>query len=257
MLPNPLRIKLDAKKPVFGMWSLVPSAMVAESLGYGGLDFIIHDMEHGNFDAVSLDACIRATETAGSSPLVRIPGLNASAVQWALDSGAHGIIVPQVDGVEEARKAVAISKFPPLGTRGYNPFVRANEYAGTQLVERSKLHNAFPVSAIIVETKRSLDELEKICALDGLDVIYIGVYDLSVVLGLNGDVAHPDIQAIVKQSVAAITRAGKTAGLMVRDAQDMKQALALGANFLLGGVDTQMVRASSSALVNSFRSLAK
>lgn len=246
MLANPLKQKLAKGAIVTGAWSLIPSPMAVEAMAHGGLDFVIIDMEHGTFDTASVDACVRACEAAGCSPLVRIPGMNLSAAQWALDSGAHGIIVPQVDGLEQAKQAVALAKFPPEGMRGYNPFVRAGNYAGAK---GGKLSNDFTLSAIIVETRRSLDELEAICALPGLDVVYIGVYDLSVVLGHAGDVSHAEIQAIVKQSVATITKAGKTAGMMVRSRDDMQAAHALGARFILCGVDTNILRNAVSGLL--------
>lgn len=251
---NALKQKLIAKQPVFGVWSLMPSAMSVEATTLGGVDFLILDMEHGIFEPSSLDTCIRACEAAGSAPLVRIPGLNASAAQWALDSGAHGIIVPQISGVEEARAAVALTKFPPVGVRGYNPFVRAANYSGGK-EEGGKLSNEFPLAAIIVETSQSLNELEAICKLDGLDVIYIGVYDLSVVLGYDGDVGHPEIQKIVKSSVEKITRAGKTAGLMARDEAGMKEAFALGATMILGGVDTTLLRNAAADKMHQFISV--
>ena len=252
MTQNPLKKKLASGKPVVGAWSLMPSPMVAENLAWAGMEFVIIDMEHGTFDPAAVDECVRACEAAGASPLVRIPGLNAAAAQWALDSGAHGIVVPQISGAAEAKSAVALAKFPPEGTRGYNPFVRASRYSGQRDVAGSTLHNDFTLACVIVENKLSLDALESICALPGLDVVYIGVYDLSAALGC--DVSDPQIAAIVSRSVATITKAGKVAGMMVRSPKEMKQAIGMGAKFIVVGVDTFLLR---EAAVNSVRAFAE
>ena len=119
-----LKLKLKSDHPVVGTWSIISSPMVVEILALSGFDFLILDMEHGVYDQTALDSCIRACEAAGCAPIVRVPGINPSAVQWALDMGAHGIVVPQVGDAASAEMAVSMTKFAPDGTRGYNPFTR-------------------------------------------------------------------------------------------------------------------------------------
>jgi len=250
---NALKAKLARGEPVLGIWSIIPSPAVVEILGLSGLDFTILDMEHGMFDMATLDGCIRAAESGGAVPLVRIPGMNASAAQWALDMGAHGIVVPQIRDAKDAVAVVGMVKYAPLGSRGYNPFIRAAQYANPPDNRSGKLSNAFSLTCVIIESTSALDDLEAICATPAVDVVYVGVYDLAVALGCEGNTKHPKIVEVLEGSVRRIRAAGKAAGMMVRNAQDIARAGELGANFLVFGVDTALLR---EAAVNAVALLA-
>ncbi|ATY90203.1 putative 2,4-dihydroxyhept-2-ene-1,7-dioic acid aldolase [Pectobacterium atrosepticum SCRI1043] len=250
---NPIKQKLAAGQPVMGIWSIVSSPTVVEILSSSGIDFLILDMEHGIYGVEALEACIRATEAAGASPIVRVPGMNASAVQWALDLGSHGIIVPQVLGEQQARMAVEMTKFSPSGTRGYNPFTRAGGYANASSNQNGKLANTFGLTSIIVENALSLKEINEICSIEDLDMIYVGVYDLSISLGYNGNTLHPELVKIVDETVKTIRNSGKAAGVMVRNESEITSALNLGANVLVYGVDTSLIRQAMSAAVDTFK----
>jgi 4-hydroxy-2-oxoheptanedioate aldolase len=250
---NTLKLKLAAGKPVIGIWSIISSPVIVEIFALAGLDFVILDMEHGIYDVDALDSCVRACEAGGAAPVVRVPGMNASAVQWALDLGAHGIIVPQVAGFAQTDTAVKMAKFAPEGTRGYNPFTRAGQYSNPSSNTGGKLNNAFGLTSVIIENENSLAELDRICTLPNLDVIYIGVYDLAVALGCAGNTSDPRIQDIVRSCVTTIRAAGKAAGVMVRSGQEITQDLAIGANFLVYSVDTYVIRQAVEGAVQAFQ----
>jgi 4-hydroxy-2-oxoheptanedioate aldolase len=250
---NQLKIKLKNNEVVFGIWAIIPNPIVVEILGSSGFDFLILDMEHGVYDQTSLDACIRSCESVGCSPLVRVPGINNAAIQGALDLGSHGIIIPQVTDVQSAKIAVQMTKFSPRGSRGYNPFTRFTKYAGTNNNSLGKLSNNFGLTSIIVETEAALDDLDNILAIDDLDMIYVGIYDLSIALGFNGDIDHPSIIKIVENTVRKIRSAGKAAGMMVKNSQDVKNAINLGSNFLVYSVDSFMLLDAATNAVNIFK----
>lgn len=255
---NTIKRKLMDGQPVLGIWSIIPSPMVAEILSLSGFDFAILDMEHGVFDLGSLEACVRAIEGAGAAPLVRIPGMNPSAAQWALDLGAYGIVVPQVRDAQDAAAVVSMAKYAPMGQRGYNPFTRAADYANPADNRSGKLNNEFSLTCVIVESESALADLDAICATPNIDVVYMGIYDLAVALGANGDTRHPRIVDIVERSIARIRGAGKAAGMMVRNSSDVARALSLGANFLVYGVDSFLIReAAVSAADTLFYELEK
>jgi 4-hydroxy-2-oxoheptanedioate aldolase len=249
---NPLKAKLASGQAVLGVWSIIPSPVVVEIFALGGIDFAILDMEHGIFDVTALDSCVRACEAAGAAPLVRIPGLNPSAAQWALDLGAHGIVVPQVSNFNDVENVVKMAKYAPLGFRGYNPFTRAANYANPPDNQSGKLNNDFSLTCVIIENESAVADLARICAMPSLDVIYMGIYDLSVALGCNGDTKHPHVIEVVELAIRQIRAAGKAAGMMVRSQQDIAKALTLGANFLVYSVDTFLIREAVTRAVGSF-----
>jgi 4-hydroxy-2-oxoheptanedioate aldolase len=248
---NAIKCKLANGQPVLGIWSIIPSPMVVEILSLSGFDFAILDMEHGVFDLTSLDSCIRAVEVAGKAPLVRIPGMNPSAAQWALDLGAHGIIVPQVRDAQDAAAVVNITKYAPLGQRGYNPFTRAANYANPANNRSGKLNNEFSLTCVIVESESALADLDAICVTQSIDVVYMGIYDLAVALGFNGDTLHPRVVEVVEHSISRIRASGKVAGMMVHNSADITRALSLGANFLVYGVDSFLIRDAASRAVDT------
>ena len=249
---NLLKLKLKNDQPVVGTWSIISSPIVVEILALSGFDFLILDMEHGVYDQTALDACIRACEAAGCAPIVRVPGINPSAVQWALDMGAYGIVVPQVGDAASAAMAVGMTKFAPAGTRGYNPFTRVAGYAAPSNNQVGKLRNDFGLTSIIVENQTALNELDMILAIEDLDVVYVGVYDLSIALGYEGDTRHPAICQVLDQTIARVRSAGKIAGLMVQNKEDVARAIKLGARFLVYSVDTFILRDAARNAVAAF-----
>ncbi len=249
---NLLKLKLKSDRPVVGTWSIISSPIVVEILALSGFDFLILDMEHGVYDQTALDTCIRACEAAGCAPIVRVPGINPSAVQWALDMGAHGIIVPQVGNVASAMMAVSMSKFAPVGTRGYNPFTRAAGYAAPSNNQVGKLRNDFGITSVIVENQTALHELDGILAIEDLDIVYVGVYDLSIALGCEGDTNNPAICHVLEQTIARVRAAGKIPGLMVRSKEDVEKAIILGARFLVYSVDTFILYKAAKDAIAAF-----
>lgn len=254
---NPLKQKLLAGEAVLGVWSIIPSPVVAEIFAFGGIDFAIFDMEHGIFDVGALDGCIRACESAGSAPLVRIPGVNPWAAQWALDLGAYGIVVPQISNGIEASAVVGMAKYSPNGSRGYNPFTRAAQYANPPNNQLGKLSNDFSLTCVIVENQMGLDNLSQICSVPDLDVVYMGIYDLAVMMGCEGDTKNPKVVKVVHESISQILAAGKAAGMIVRNQGDISEALSLGANFLVYSVDTFVIHEAVVSAVSSFNNAQK
>jgi 4-hydroxy-2-oxoheptanedioate aldolase len=251
-----LRERLDAGKVVLGTWSVVASPTVAEIAGAAGLDFLILDLEHGAHDYASLENGIRAVEGTGGAALVRVPDLGPSTFQRVLDLGAEGVIVPQVRGAEDAELAVRCSRYAPLGSRGYNPFTRAANYAAPARAGAGKLDPRFPLVGVIIENRDAFADIGRICAVDGVAFIYLGVYDMSLALDCNGDVAHPRVQDFVAAACDAARSAGKKIGMMVRSEREIEVALAHGATLLVWGVDANVIYRAFEEPVAALRNLA-
>jgi 4-hydroxy-2-oxoheptanedioate aldolase len=252
MPTNMIKDKISKGEPVIGIWSIIPSPILAEIVGLAGMDFQIFDMEHGVYDLQTLDNNIRACESVGCSPIVRVPGVNLFAIQSALDLGAHGIIVPQVISYEMASAAVRCTKYYPEGNRGFNPFTRGGRYTPLE-PDNSKLTNGFGLSSLIIENVEAYKELDKILTISELDMVYLGVYDMSVSLGCKGDVTNQRVNEFVETSIGKILDAGKAVGLMVNNKNDMEKYIKLGVAFLVYSVDTFVIHQVMAQAVDTFK----
>lgn len=226
-----------------GVWSIVPSPMVSEIAGSSGLDFILLDLEHGIFDLPSLHSCIVASESQGCSPIVRIPRVGDSVIQNVLDMGAHGVLTPQIQNYEQAVHAVKAGRFPPEGIRGYNPFTRAGTYNGARDSNLARrLSNEFPLQGILLETQEAYSDLDRILEIPGLDVVYLGAYDMSIALGCRGDFANPRLVDFLETATRKIRAKGIAAGAIYKDASDYARLKKMGTNFFVCGVDSGIFR---------------
>jgi len=247
---NPLKAKLERRETIVGLWSIIPSAPLAEIFAHAGFDFLILDMEHGAFGFETLENCIRACEAAGSTAIVRPPGANLFSIQKALDLGAHGILIPQLANAKTANDAIRMTKYAPDGCRGFNPFTRAVNYCPPPTIPSGKFDNSFGFSGVIIETSGAYKELSQILALPWLDWIYLGAYDMSVVLGCAGNTKHPRVMEFLQKAARMATAAGKTVGLMVRNQEEVKQALAMGAQAIVFAVDTFLIHRAAVEAVS-------
>jgi 4-hydroxy-2-oxoheptanedioate aldolase len=194
---------LLAKGSSLGTWSQIMSPEIVDMLGAAGLDFAIVDCEHGAFGIETAENLVRACDAAGLAPLVRAPSPDPSFVGRALDAGAAAVVMPGIATATQARAAVAAARFAPEGTRGACPCVRAGghfitdwrAYVGAQGRETGVM--------ALVETVEGLQNIEAICATEGLLALVIGPFDLSVSLGLQGDYRHADVQAAIDRMLAA------------------------------------------------------
>ena len=238
MNPHQIRVQLKARKPLFGIWRLMQSNDLTEIIGSSGFHFQIFDREHGNFDFAAVQEGIRACELTGCSPWVRVKGIDNVEVQRALDLGAHGIVFPQLKSLEDFHSAVELMRFPPTGRRGFNPFTRAGNYGG----KSEKLSDGYALCVPIVETLSAVEQLEGILKLPGIDLIYIGAYDLSVQLSCKGEMEHPKLIGSIERIISQCRKAKKSACLMVNSAKGIKRFKKLGVSAYVHTVDTIVVR---------------
>jgi len=197
---NQLKRKIAHGDYVIGTWCTLPSPSVINVLGASGLDFVIIDMEHGPTDFVTAEDMIRSAESEECSPLIRVPSNNESDILRALDIGAHGIIVPNIESVDDREKAVSYIKYPPSGIRGFSPYTRAGNYSNLDSNYTAK-ENKETMTVLIVEGIEGLKNLEGIINDPQIDVIYIGTYDLSQAIGKPGKVNHIQVKEELEECV--------------------------------------------------------
>lgn len=240
-----------------GTWCIVANPVNAEIGALAGLDFQIFDLEHGAFDLDALGNAIRACEGAGGAPLVRVPDLSPAIFQSVLDLGAHGVIVPRIASAADAARAVHHAKYPPSGSRGYNPFTRAAQYAAPPSNQQGKLHNDYTLVGVIIENEQAYADLAGILAIADIDVVYLGIYDMSLALGCQGDTQDKRVTAFVEDAARKILAGGKAVGMMVRSEAEIAMALRLGARFLVYDVDSHVLYRAFHDAVGAFAAAQK
>lgn len=250
-----IKSRLEEKRLLHGIWRLIQSEPLTEIISSSGFDFQIFDREHGSYDFASLETAIRTCELCGSAPLVRVTGINATEVQKCLDLGAHGIVFPQLKNLDDFRRAVQCMKFPPLGCRGFNPFTRAGNYAAESDVVPEKLTDAFAVCVPIVETLSAVDKLDSILALPGIDLLYVGAYDLSVQLGCKGVMNHPTLMNTIADIIAKSRTHNVPSCVMVNGSEQMGYFRELGVSVFVHTVDTNVVRGAFHEKAKQFLQL--
>lgn len=221
-----------------GSWIQIGHPAIAEVLTNVGFEWLAVDCEHTDIDVAGFAAIARAMSTTGVVPLVRVRENTTMAIRLVLDAGARGVIVPLVNSAEEAERAVNAAKFPPDGIRGFS-FCRANNW-GMEFAKHSAKANDDVVVVVMAETKAAVDNLDEIAAVDGVDGVFIGPYDLSGSYGVTGQTSHPLVRQACKSIVNGCLRAGKSAGIHIVNPTEkaVETALEEGFTFLALGMDT-------------------
>lgn len=190
--------------PCGGSVSVIESSNLAfiEIMGYAGADFVIIDLEHGPNSIQTAQILVRAAELAGSVPIVRVKEGNDSVIGEALDIGAAGIQVPQIETAVQAENVIKRMKFAPEGERGVCRFVRAAQYSANGRFKYFKRANE-AVAILQIEGMSGIQNLHEILQVPGIDLLFIGPYGLSQSLGLTGQIAHP----LIEEKIHKITKA--------------------------------------------------
>jgi len=251
---NALKQKLQRGRAVLGTWNTLGSPLVTEVLAQGGVDFQIIDLEHGPFNLDQIHLQVSACEGAPDcTPLVRVPANEEWMVLQALDQGAHGVVVPHIPNSEVAQQLVSSVKYHPLGGRGFTPFSKAGGFTNRDTVGYVKRANQATLSVVIIESKEGLEKLDEIVAVEGVDVVYFGAYDLSQALGHPGEVRHPEVVAAIEKGVQSVSSAGKWAGGFVPQSHDdIKWLLDMGMRFITYQVDSNILHAHMSGVSEWF-----
>lgn len=227
------------------------SATAVEIAAEVGFDWILIDLEHGSGSLADLRPMLLACRGSSAAPVVRIRSVDPDTVKFVMDSGAAGIMFPFVSSVEEAQRAVAAIKYPPLGTRGVANVIRATHY-GRQWSQYFAEANHNSLVVVQIETLAAVEAADEIAAVDGVDVLFVGPLDLSVSLGCPGEFDRPESLRAYRSVVAACQRHGKTAGILSRP-DLVEQQKELGFRFVALGSDAGAVLAGMQQSLDRLR----
>jgi 4-hydroxy-2-oxoheptanedioate aldolase len=249
---NRVKDRLEAGETVFGTWLQTASATVANILAHSGMDFVTVDMEHGPASFSEAEAIMYAVEAGGSTPMIRLGDGSAPNVLKACDVGCQGILVAHVQTADEAAGIVRAMRFSPEGERGMAPFTRLHGWSSDDLAQKLADANRWQLAGVLVEDQVGLENLDEMLALDGLDLIYLGIYDISQAVGYPGQVDHPTVLATVTSAVERINSAGKVAGAVARDADHLSWLLKTGFRYISYLCDTALIAQRARAVRADF-----
>lgn len=247
-----LKEKLAANKKVLGTFVELGGANVVEALGQTGLDFIIVDNEHGPFDVESSLECIRAAESSNLIPLCRVREFSRPGILKLLDQGAAGLIIPYIETVEQVQKIVEFGKYAPIGKRGFSGSRKDRWGFSTPgalpLQEQMNYWNAETALIPQCETVGCLEHIEEICAMDGVDGIFVGPFDLSISMGIPGDFKNPRMIEAFERILKACKAAGKFSIIFTANPDWINDYYEMGFDMVTYGMD-------AGVMVSGFRSL--
>jgi 4-hydroxy-2-oxoheptanedioate aldolase len=235
---------------VFTAWCQWPGEWQALAMVRAGFAGVLADMQHGMFDYGHMLAHVQAVGRAGGIPMVRPPLDDFGMVARALDAGASVIIMPMINTVDDAKRLVDVAKFPPMASRSMGPkgaLELWQMWPQDYLSQSNELTTLLPM----IETRRALDNLDGILAVDGIGGVFVGPFDLSINLsgGKVGGANDPDVKATLPEIVAAAKKAGKLAGIYATGAEEANRFAGLGFNLVSAIGDAGLITIAAKSVL--------
>ena len=232
-----LKKRLQAGETVIGPFVIIPSVPLVDTLGYAGMDFCIIDTEHGPVSMESAMDLVIAAQGTGVAPIIRVGDNDERLILRALDIGAEGVQVPQINNIDDARRVIHATKYSPVGQRGLSIFTRAGDYFVNQGENHTDRQNAETTVVVHIEGQRGLDNLDEIMTVEGIDVLFLGPYDISQSLGMPGDVRNPVVEKALQGAASKARSQGRAVGSYAKDVEMGKWLIGLGVQYLSINVD--------------------
>ena len=252
MPKNKFREALQKERPLYGLWQGIPSSTSAEVCAASGFDWLVIDGEHSPIDLSQMLAHLQAVAPYDVAPIVRpVEGTTAN-IKQLLDIGAQTLLIPMVETAEQAKELVKATRYPPQGVRGVGAaLARASRW--TTVSDYVKQANEEVFLIVQIESQNALDNLDEIVAVDGVDSVFIGPADLSASMGHPGNAGHPEVQEAITVAITKIRAAGKYAGILCSQYDDVKQNEARGANYIGVGIDVVVLASGLRNLISQYK----
>jgi len=241
--------KLLSDDKLIGTWSIIPCQDVYEIISLAGFDFIVADMEHGPFNIESIHQFVSFLEGKSITPIVRVPKLDKSYILRILETGVQTIQVSHIETAEDASKFVNFSKYPPIGQRGLSPVSRAAKYDYSGEKNHVNIQNKILTLIVNIEGGRGLKNLAEIADIPEIDILFLGIYDISQSEGVPGDIYHPKVKTAVKRAAQLIQEHGKIAGCFAKTINDVNYFRSLGVRYITYQADAPIIRDAFSKIV--------
>ena len=243
-----LRERVLKGEYLMGAWSCFNSPATVELIGVSGYDWVLLDSEHAPTTTVDLMSQLQALSRYQTQAIIRVPWLDRVHIKWALDIGAHGIMIPYVETEAQARDAVSFMRYPPLGVRGVADCVRAYRFGEDFKKQFFKLNDEL-LTVVQIETAAGVEHCEAIAAVDGIDVLFVGPMDLSTNLQMYKAFEDERFLEVLQKIADAAHQSGKAAGILLPNVDCIPLVRKMGftfidvatdAHFLLGGLKSNL-----------------
>ena len=231
--------------PARCVWLSIPSPVVAEIAAIARPEIAVIDTEHGAIGMETLGNMLRAVQANGTGALVRVTELNPGLIKRALDAGADGVLVPRIESIGEAERAVEAALYPPRGRRGFAGVVRANAYG--ERPEDFRTWNDRGILAVQIESHEGLTNASDIAGVEGIDMLFFGPFDYARETGLDPTTDGEVLHEVLERIVAAAREAGKLVGVFPWPGAAPRELAAAGGDLVVVGADTRV-------LVSGFKS---
>ena len=249
--PNLFKRRLYERQKQLGYWLSLNSLAATEIAAGSGFDWVLLDMEHSTLSVETIERHLLAARHGGDAEfLVRVPSVDAVIVKRLLDTGVRSFMFPYVQTIEEAKLAVAATRYPPAGIRGFSGNHRANRFA-TDATYSQTAHEEIVV-VLQVETPQALANIPAYGAIEGVDGIFIGPNDLAASIGLVGQQGHPDVRKLVTEAGAAILATGKAAGMLDFNVATARPLVESDFGFVAVGSDLSTISRGTKQLLGEF-----
>ena len=242
MRANKVRDCWAAEEAAASAWLSIGNSYSAEIIGWTGVDCVTVDLQHGMIDVQAMIGMLQAISSTPATPFVRVPSLDPPLLMKALDAGAYGVICPMVDTASQALALVEATTYPPSGLRSFGP-ARGLLYGGADYFAHA---DATVVRLAMIETAAGLKAVEAICAVDGLDGIFVGPNDLGLALGkgTSADPTDPIVLAASERCLRAAKACGKHIGIFCPSGAVAARRASEGFDFVVPNSDANLLKAA-------------
>ena len=254
---NAAKERLDAGHLALGMGVRVSRTVdIAKAMRTCGYDWLFIDMEHSSMDLDTAAQISVASQSAGITPIVRVPGFEHHHASRILDSGAQGIVAPHVDTPDTAARIVRQCRFPPLGRRSVVGGLAQLDFAAVPVGETTEAINASTLVVVMIETPQAVENVDAIAAVEGVDGLLVGTNDLCMEMGMPGRVGDPAVMEAQAKVIEACRRHGRFPGLGgVYEPGLMERYVEMGMRFILCGNDLSILMGAAGELARHLRAL--
>jgi 2-dehydro-3-deoxyglucarate aldolase len=249
-LPNRFRQAVCGGETQIGCWMSLASPIATELLGIIGFDWMLLDAEHAPNDVLTLIPQLMALKDSASAPVVRPPANDSVFIKRLLDSGFSNFLVPFVDSAADAARAVAATRYPPQGIRGVSVSHRGNRYA--TVADYFKIANDNVCVIVQIESRKAVDAIDEILAVEGVDGVFVGPSDLAANYGHLGNANHPEVQQAIARVFERTQAAGKASGILAPLQADAERYLSMGARVVAVCADMGLLKGAAQAAQQHF-----